>query len=289
MYIIHLSRSRHHPSSPLALLFSKILCVFRLIQGGRYSEAIKLDRLFTSITLPRNLHLTKERSKMVHDIFLALPSIERSMIELELDPNTKQRAPLTSNQPSPVPKQAPVQAEEVGNLSLSQSWEDVRVPGVVSTQTTPLREVRVPTTTPKFGGPSNLRNSTSTPLGTPILPLNFNGAASGSKAAPRKSLPLSSSVLGMGSTNLRASLSGVGSRMALASGSPAIASPASGMRVALLGAGTPVAHSHSNGFVSASQQQNAFYKPPAAENERCQACFRGRPLAKPRTRRCAGS
>lgn len=253
-------------------ILQDLMCV-RLIQGGRYSEAIKLDRLFTSITLPRNLQLTKDRSKMVHDIFLALPSIERSMIELELDPNTKQRAPLVSNPPSPVRKQAPAQAEEAGDLSLSQSWEDVRVPGIVSTQTTPLREVRMPTTTPKFGGPSNLRTSTSTPLGIPILPLNFNGIASGSKAAPRKSLPLSSSVLGMSGVNPRASLSGVGSRMALGSSSLAIASPASGTRVALLGAGAPVIHSPGNGFVSASQQQNAFYKPPQQKTNGVKRAF----------------
>ncbi|KJA23117.1 hypothetical protein HYPSUDRAFT_163737 [Hypholoma sublateritium FD-334 SS-4] len=254
-------------------ILQDLMCV-RLIQGGRYTEAIKLDRLFTSITLPRNLQLTKDRSKMVHDIFLALSSTERSMVELELDPNTRRRALLVSNPPSPVRKQAPAQAEEAGDLSLSQSWEDVRVPGIVSTQTTPLREVRVPaTTTPKFGGPSNLRTSTSTPLGTPILPLNFNGNASTSKVAPRKSLPLSSSVLGMGGVNPRASLSGVGSRMAFGNGSPAIASPASGIRVALLGAGAPVAHSPRNGFVSASQQQNAFYKPPQQKTNGVKRAF----------------
>lgn len=250
-------------------MLQDLVCV-RLVQGGRYNDAIKLDHKFTSITLPKNLQLTKGRSKMVRDIYAALPSIERSMVDLELDPNTVRKAPLTPKPPSPIRKQVPAETGEAGDISLSQSWESVRVPVVVTKQatSTPLRDVRVPTSTPNFAGSSGLRASVFTPTAAPILPLNLNGIASGSKAAPRKSLPLSSSVLGLG-PKPRASLSGAGSRMALGANGPAISSPVSGMRTSLLDVGAPGGHN----FVSASQQQNAFYKPPPQKTNGVKRAF----------------
>ncbi|KAF8965027.1 nuclear pore complex assembly-domain-containing protein [Flammula alnicola] len=210
------------------VILQDLICV-RLIQGGRYSEAIKLDRQFTSTTLPKNLNATKDRSKMVHDVYTALPSVERSLIDLELDPTLIQKVPLVPKPVSPT-RRPPPPPQEPEDISLSQSWEDVRISDLVANnKSTPLREVRVPSATPRFGAPA-LQGSTSTPKTAPILPINFNGVASGSSSTPRKSLPLSASVLG--STKPRSSLSGVGSRMAFGT-SPAIASPASAMKVPL--------------------------------------------------------
>ncbi|KAF9485087.1 hypothetical protein BDN70DRAFT_824580 [Pholiota conissans] len=226
--------------SAVAIL-QDLICV-RLIQGGRYNEAIKLDRQFTSMTLPKNVPLTKARSKMVHDIYTALSSIERSMIDLELDPNTVQQAPLTPKPPSSVRRPAsPPPQEEPGDVSLSQSWEDVRMPEVPTAQATPLRNVRVPTATPKFG----------TPYGAPLV--DISGIASTSKATPRKSLPLSSLPLTSSMAKARPSLSGVGQRLAAFGGSPVVSSPASGVRVPPTA--TPT-------FTSAGRQRNAFYNPP---------------------------
>ncbi|KAF8181999.1 nuclear pore complex assembly-domain-containing protein [Pholiota molesta] len=243
--------------SAVAIL-QDLICV-RLIQGGRYSEAIKLDHQFTSITSPKNLPLTKDRSKMVHDVYTALPSIERSMIDSELDPTIVQPAPLVPKPPSPARRPAPPQ-EEPGDISLSQSWEDVHMPDLQATQATPLRDVRVPTATPKFAA---ALPSTSTPGGAPILPINFSGIASTSKATPRKSLPLSALPLTSSVAKARPSLSGVGQRMAFG-GSPAVSSPASGVRMPALG--TPT-------FTPASRQQNAFYKPPPQKTNGVKRAF----------------
>ena len=235
-------------------ILQDLICV-RLIQGGRFVDAIKLDRLFTSITAPKNLKFTKDRSKMVHDVYICLPSVERSLVDLELDPSIPQKSPLV---PKPVsPERRRVQ--EPQNTPLSQSWEDVQMPDALLNKSTPLREVRLPpsTNTPLFGG-NPLNVSTTPAKAAPILPLNLNGIASGSNLTPRKSFPLSNSLLG--ASKPRSSLSGVGSRMAFGN-SPAIASPLSGIKLP-----APSARGTTHTFVPANAQQNAFYQPPKKTN-----------------------
>lgn len=235
-------------------ILQDLICV-RLIQGGRFADAIKLDRLFTSITAPKNLKFTKDRSKMVHDVYICLPSVERSLVDLELDPSMPQNLPLVPKPISPERRRA----QEPQNTPLSQSWEDVQMPDALLNKSTPLRDVRVPpsTNTPLFGG-SPFNVSTSSAKAAPILPLNLNGIASGSNSTPRKSFPLSNSVLG--SSKPRSSLSGVGTRMAFGN-SPAIASPASGIKLP-----APSSRGTIHTFVPADRQQNAFYQPPKKTN-----------------------
>ncbi|KDR80023.1 hypothetical protein GALMADRAFT_208249 [Galerina marginata CBS 339.88] len=252
---------------PTTLEFSQVailqdlICV-RLIQGGRYSEAIKLDRQFTSITPPKHLKLTKDRSQMVQQVYTSLPSVERSLIELELDPTQPQPTPLVPKPATPQVHKPPA-AQEPQDMSLSQSWEDVRMPATLvnNSTSTPLREVRVPAAALTFGG-TPLHASTSIPSAPPILPVNFSAIASGSGSTPRKSLPLSSSVLG----SAKPRLSGVGTRMAFGNGS-VISSPASGMKL------PPANPAQGHAFVSASQQQNAFYQPPPAKTNGVKRAF----------------
>jgi len=230
-----------------------LICV-RLIQGGRYTEAIKLDRQFVSTTSPKNLKVTHDRTKMIHDVYAALPSVERTLLDLELDPSSPTKPQLVPKNVSPERRKAIPQ--EPQDSPLSQSWEDVRMPDALVSKSTPLREVRVPVSTtplsmPLFGGPS-LR----TPIAAPILPVNTNSMASSSVLAPRKTLPLAASA------QARTSMSGVGTRMLFAS-SAAIASPVSGIKFSK---GTTASSSGlGHGFVSATRQQNAFYQPPATK------------------------
>ena len=232
-----------------------LICV-RLIHGGRYNEAIKLDRQFVSTTSPKNLKATHDRTKMVHDVYAALPSVERALLDLELDPSSPSKPQL-------VPKNVSLEKHKTipqEGSPLSQSWEDVRTPDALVNKSTPLREVLAPISTtpltmPRFGGPS-LPN----PITAPILPVNTSSVASGSALTPRKNLPLVSSVLG--SSQARTSMSGVGTRM-LFNGSAAIASPTSGIKFSK--ATTTSSHAPGHGFVSATRQQNAFYQPPATK------------------------
>lgn len=226
-----------------------LICV-RLIHGGRYNEAIKLDRQFVSMTSPKNLKVTHDRTKMVQDVYAALPSVERALLDLELDPSSPSKPQLVPRNVSLEKRKAIPQEDS----PLSQSWEDIRAPDTLVNKSTPLREVlsTTPLTRPRFGGPS-LQNS----IAAPILPVNASNVASGSALTPRKNLPLDSSVLG--SSQTRTSLSGVGTRM-LFNGSAAIASPASGIKLSK--ASTTSSHGPGHGFVSATRQQNAFYQPP---------------------------
>ena len=229
-----------------------LICV-RLIHGGRYNEAIKLDRQFVSMTSPKNLKVTHDRTKMVHDVYASLPSVERALLDLELDPSSPSKLQLVPKSVSLEKRKAIPQEES----PLSQSWEDVRAPDALVNKSTPLREVLIttPLTMPRFGGPS-LQNS----IAAPILPVNTSNVASGSALTPRKNLPLDSSVLG--SSQVRTSMSGVGTRI-LFNGSAAIASPASGIKFK---ASTTSSHGPGHGFVSATRQQNAFYQPPATKS-----------------------
>lgn len=196
---------------------------------------------------------------MVNDVYAALTVVERSLLDLELDPTVQQQTPLVPKPHSPMRRPA---AQEPQDTSLSQSWEDVQMPDSLLNKSTPLREVRVPVT-PAFGGPSK----PSTPAsGPPILPINFNNIASSSTT--RHSFPLSSSLLGP--SQQRTSLSGVGNRMAFGNTS-AIASPASGIKIPPTT--TPSSHAQAPAFVSASRQPNAFYQPPPPKTNGVKRAF----------------
>jgi len=179
--------------------------------------------------------------------------VEKALLGLELDP-----APLRQQRPSPTKPVSPensrqVAAEEDQSMSLSQSWEDVRVPESLVPKSTPLRDVQFP----RLGG--------STPAA--IFPVRLHGSAS--STTPRKNPPgvatvPSSSARPVTQQQPLSLFSGVGSRTAF--GTPnAIASPASGIK---LPSSTNFKSSYgpSPSFMSASRQRNAFYQPPVKSN-----------------------
>ncbi|PPR04583.1 hypothetical protein CVT24_012011 [Panaeolus cyanescens] len=233
--------------SSVALL-QDLICV-RLIQAGRYFDAVKLDRKFTNATPRKHLEITRSRSKMVQEVYQALPSIERSILDLELDPTIPQKAPLT---PKPVVQTPRARQTEALDQSISQSWEEIRVPDALLNKQTPLKEVGSGAATARFG-PASLQASTSTPAKVP-LPA-FTPLASGSSSVPRKNPIFGSSV-----TSAAKPRSSLGSSNVLNFNSSAIASPASGMK--LPPPNLSSSHAAPHKFVPASQQKNAFYQPP---------------------------
>ncbi|KAH9478434.1 hypothetical protein JR316_0008889 [Psilocybe cubensis] len=246
---------------PEQAILQDLVCV-RLIQAGRYSDAIKRDRIFASTTSAKNLRITQDRSKMVNEVYAALTPIERSLLDLELDPTVEKQPPLAPKPSSP-PMRRQAAAQEPQDTSLSQSWEDVQMPDSLLNKSTSLREVRVPVT-PNFGGPSKPSTPATRP---PVIPINFSNGVS-SSTAKNNNNPLASSHLG--SSQLRNSLSGVGSRMAYGNTS-AIASPASGIKLPTVPA--PSSHNQTPVFVSASRQPNAFYQPPPEKTNGVQPTF----------------
>ena len=229
------------PFSSIAVL-QDLICI-RLIQGGRYAEAIKLDRFFSSTTHQRNLKDTHNRSSMVQEVYNALSAVEKSLLDLELDSTSlPSQLPLSTKPASPETLRPPAKSTADGEgqtSSLSQSWEEVRVPESLVQKSTPLRDVQLPTPVPRHGG-------TTTPASFPIFPVNLGFKSN----TPRKNLPVSASALSS-------------ARPATLFGTPnPIASLASGIKppesTNFGSSGSP--------FVSASRRENAFYQPPVKSN-----------------------
>ncbi|KAF9023681.1 hypothetical protein BDZ89DRAFT_1069706 [Hymenopellis radicata] len=84
----------HPPAhlTPKATAVLQDLACVRLIESGQYAEAVKLDRQFSSVSPLKGSPLTQERSQMVHDIYTALPQVERLVLDLELETQDKAMA-----------------------------------------------------------------------------------------------------------------------------------------------------------------------------------------------------
>ncbi|KAJ7185623.1 nuclear pore complex assembly-domain-containing protein [Mycena filopes] len=244
------------PPAGVATL-QNLICV-RLIQTGSYSDAIKMDRQFTSAS-STNLGPQAERTKMVQDLYAALQLAERAILDLELE------NPGIQASTSEVTDMSGSSSRE---WDMSMSWEDVQapIPPAAPTSIPPLPSVQIPpiaglsssmngarNTPPrsKFGGfgsqtPSafpplafNASSSSSRPL-APIIPVSNvpKGPLGAQAPVPSARQPLNAP------TNAFSSLSQSTSRFAAPSGSSA-ASP--GQRSL---------------FDSAGRKPNAFYQPP---------------------------
>ena len=266
-----------------AAILQDLVCV-RLIQAGRHSEAIKLDRQFSSSSATsQNLKATQDRKKMVQDLYAALTSAERAQLDAELNS-------AESPTPAAPPRPANGSANVAADVTMSQSWEDVRPSDALNHSTSSMHNVHATdlngsiskqSGAPRFGGPISMNNArlpqpvTAAPL-LPITSTTITNPASGSSSipAPRKSLgfpattPLTSSLLGPSSSSSKQprhslnSLSGVGSRMLNTFGGTS--SPASGLKFPPLGSstnGTGVVPQPIN-FTPSGSRQNAFYQPP---------------------------
>ncbi|CAL1699428.1 unnamed protein product [Somion occarium] len=93
-----------------------LVCV-RLIQSGQYAAAIKLDRQFSVKTGDTHRKAAHERRQMMDDILAVMPTIERMLLEQELE---------KSGHGSQVPPHSSTDAWTPPDLSMS--WEYVRPP-----------------------------------------------------------------------------------------------------------------------------------------------------------------
>jgi hypothetical protein len=117
------------PASSIPVL-QDLVCV-RLIQSGQYLEAIKLDQQSASTRVGRGAQAqqaAERRRKMIEDVIVALPSIERQEIEEKL------RA-IGQRKPGALAKTTQAKAP-APTADMSMSWEEIppppRVPFITS-------------------------------------------------------------------------------------------------------------------------------------------------------------
>ncbi|KAF9445542.1 hypothetical protein P691DRAFT_734816 [Macrolepiota fuliginosa MF-IS2] len=251
------------PSDALPL-FQDLICV-RLIQLGRYVDAIRMDRQFTSSKVGTNTRQTQERSKMVQDLYDALPAIERAFIDAELAEK------VTPNRPEKPSQKAPV-GEDV---DMTQSWEEIR-PSDLHTSTSklpPTRPIPERAHAPRFGGPiPALPTLPTVPQLSNMLGVS---ATTHRQSFPPPTLPVAFS--SPSGSRPRHSLSNTAGRLALGA-MPHVSSPLSGVNFPIQGSSQP-AKPAGNPFISANQQPNAFYTPPPKANGHAKPLF---PLPAPR-------
>ncbi|KAF8187036.1 nuclear pore complex assembly-domain-containing protein [Mycena galopus ATCC 62051] len=104
------------PPTGIASL-QNLLCV-RLIQTGKYTEAIKMDRQFTSASSGK-LGPQVERTKMVQDLYAALPLAERAILDLELE-NPGIQASTSGG--------TAMSLSSSRDWDMSMSWENIQTP-----------------------------------------------------------------------------------------------------------------------------------------------------------------
>ncbi|TFK72079.1 hypothetical protein BDN72DRAFT_895067 [Pluteus cervinus] len=269
-------------TSALAIL-QDIVCV-RLIQGGRYVDAIKMDRKYTASTVrdtntePRS----QERTAMVQELLPSLPRPERVLLEADLDLISEGKSTILPISPTSAGTKNPPTLEDI---SMSQSWEEIRVPQDILSASITKASI-APTVSeragaPRFGGPipasinvanTSLSASISQP---PIVPAaGVTSTASG----PRKSLPLQSLPMvptvpsTMVATPGRTPLSHTASQFLLGH------SPATSSSFTLGGTKSAQPPSiplplGSRPFESALSKANAFYTPPNAKSSGSKSAF----------------
>ncbi|KAJ6470120.1 nuclear pore complex assembly-domain-containing protein, partial [Mycena vitilis] len=239
------------PPDAIATL-QNLICV-RLIQAGRYADAIKMDRRFSSAASV-NPGLQAERAKMVQDLYAALPLAERAILDLELENPSIEASTSDGGLAS---------ASSSRDWDVSMSWEDIR--SAPPAHAAPIPAIPIPSfaapppvvnggrETPrfKFGGfgaqtansvfPPLVFNASSSSALAPIIPVSNvpKGTFAAQPAVPsgRQSLTASASA------NAFSSLSQSAGR------STGPASTSANLQKSL--------------FDSASRKQNAFYQPPA--------------------------
>ncbi|KAJ7598984.1 nuclear pore complex assembly-domain-containing protein [Mycena floridula] len=219
------------PPSGLAVL-QHLICV-RLIQGGKYAEAIKMDRRLSSRSSTKVQ--AQDRTQMMQDLYAALSPFERALIDTDLE----QSMPPSGSTPGG------------SGDSMSQSWVDLRpsLPktngNIASHTSTPVRDLPNPVLhrsgAPRFGGSSippssSLNNSTSRGSPLPTIPIS----------APRKSLNLSS--LNGFSSSTSSARSKLPAPLFASTSSTRLFSSSTGPQ-----------------FDSAAKRSNAFYQPPVNE------------------------
>ncbi|KAG5641726.1 hypothetical protein DXG03_004317 [Asterophora parasitica] len=169
-----------------------LICV-RLIQSGRYADAVKADHQFAASTLNESKTHAAERRNMVKELYEALPRADRTLLDAELE-GTDPLKPIVVQASVPPPKATPMKNGINGDasisMSLSQSWEEVPrtvpLPSLTNGRAPPPR-----TAGPLFGGPQ-LGASTSS-AAAPLIPVSTTSVLSSSQSFPLSSLSSSTS------------------------------------------------------------------------------------------------
>ncbi|KAG6830108.1 hypothetical protein H0H92_002157 [Tricholoma furcatifolium] len=227
-------------------LLRELVCV-RLIQSGKYAEAVKLDHEFASSTLHESKADAEPRRKMVKELYDALPLPERTLLDAELDRITRGKNPAPTVNGVPKPKPKPRPSSPIKEVNMSDSWEEIPRPsqpsGILANGHVPARAA------PSLPAPlsnSLLGFSSSRNGAPPILPVS---TVTASAHRPRPSFPLSSSLTS--STSRQPVLFPPSTPTSTKNG---IRPPAS--------VSQPLGESTS--FTPASRKANAFYQPPPA-------------------------
>ncbi|KAJ7081683.1 nuclear pore complex assembly-domain-containing protein [Mycena crocata] len=252
--IIHSYATPPSPLPPAGIAILQNLICVRLIQTGKYADAIKMDRQFSSTS---SVHA--ERTKMVQDLYAALPLAERTILDLELENPGTDSAFGDANA---------LAGSSSREWDTSMSWEDIRAPPPpVSQALAPipfLPRVQIPP----------LTEHSSAPNGGPLPPLRskFGGFGSGLQAAsafPPLAFNASSSrphapiipVSNVPKSNLAAQPAVPSARQPLNASTNAFSSlsqSATRFTDTSGSSGGPKTF-----FDSAGRKQNAFYQPPA--------------------------
>ncbi|KAF8630015.1 hypothetical protein AX15_003147 [Amanita polypyramis BW_CC] len=168
--------------SPTAMAALQDLICIRLIQAGRYAEAIKTDHEFIISTSNLLKGLTIERTKMIQEIYATLPATERLLLDEEL--NKQQPSSLWN-----------VSTNVSGDISISSSWEDMHVMRSPSPKHGKIAHVRTLQPSPKSSSDRSqaLRFADSLPkksladIKLPVIPTSSTPTAP--KPVSRKSFP----------------------------------------------------------------------------------------------------
>ena len=148
----------HLPSSSIPVI-QDLVCL-RLVQSGQHAAAIKLDRQFSSITRggEKGQKAAHERRQMMDELMAAMPSAERSLLELELEQFAQGRGLIiTAGASGDKDKAQGKSADLSASANVSMSWEQIAPsPSASAIKTTvvpPTPPIPQRSNAPRFGGP----------------------------------------------------------------------------------------------------------------------------------------
>ena len=243
IHSIVLSPPSSFPLDALPLL-QDLICI-RLIQLGKFLDAIRMGRQFSTSKPVINARRTEARLKMVEDLYRVLPSSYRALIDLELaDPS-----PYTVEPQKSFGVEVAQPLEQVQSSEFQASASILVDLGLANAE-----PQRSPVSRSAPGHTNASGTGRPIPVSTsPQLP------ATTSPVTPRQNSHIST-LVSSSSIRSRASLGNTAERLACGSTSSHVSSPLSGVKLP----SSPIQSRKldGNGFISAQQQTNAFYTPP---------------------------
>lgn len=247
------------PSFPLDALplLQDLICI-RLIQLGKFLDAIRMGREFSTSKPVTNARRSEARLKMVEDLYNALPSSHRALVDLELAdplPHIAEPFGVEAAQPLEQVRSSEFQAS-TSKLPVSRSFVDLEFNDPSPCNTEPQRSpisCSAPEHTNASGSGRPIPVSTSPQLPTTTSPVT-----------PRQNSHISPTLITPSSIRSRASLGDTTECLARDSTLSHVSSPPSDIKLP----SSPIQSRKLDGniFISAQQQTNAFYTPPKIIN-----------------------